>query len=68
MQGTIVADGVTSSRQFFNLVNAFQPPTTITLRLTWITLGAKVLLDIDSGVTLAAERYNVLSLRVGEVR
>lgn len=65
VQGTVGADGVTSSRQAFNLVNAFQPPLTITLQLKWSVLGAKVVLEIDPE-TLPAERYNVLSLRVGQ--
>jgi hypothetical protein len=65
VQGTVTADGVVSARGFFNLVNAFQPSPAITLQLKWTTLGARIVLDIDPE-TLPAERYNVLSLRVGQ--
>jgi hypothetical protein len=65
VQGTVSADGVTSSRQLFNLVNAFQPAPAITLQLKWTTLGARLVLEMDPE-TLPAHRYNVLALRVGQ--
>lgn len=55
VQGTVAAD----------LVNAGSTQTTITLRLEWNVLGAKLLLRIDPA-TLPAERYRVLSVRVGQ--
>jgi hypothetical protein len=65
VQGTVIADSVTTSRQFFNLVNAFQPPTQITLQLKWAMLGARFALAINPA-TLPAERYNGLAIRVGQ--
>ena len=65
VQGTVAADAVATSRQFFDLVHSFGPQKTITLRLTWNAAAAKLLLGIDPE-TVPAERYNVLSLRVGQ--
>jgi hypothetical protein len=65
VQGTIAADAVVSARQLKDLVNAGSPQSTITLRLEWSTLGARFDLRIDPA-TLPAERYKMLSLRVGQ--
>jgi hypothetical protein len=64
-QGTVTADAVATSRQFFDLVHSSGPQKTITLRLTWNAAPAQLLLEIDPE-TVPAERYNVLSLRVGQ--
>jgi hypothetical protein len=65
VQGTVAADAVATARQFFDLVHSFGPQKTITLRLTWNAAAAKLLLEMDPE-TVPAERYNVLSLRVGQ--
>ncbi len=65
VQGTVAADAVATSRQYFDLVHSFGPQKTITLRLTWNAAATKLLLGIDPE-TVPAERYNVLSLRVGQ--
>lgn len=57
VQGTVAADAVVATRQLAQ--------TTITLRLEWSTLGAKLLLKVDPA-TVPAERYRVLALRVGQ--
>ena len=64
VQGTVAADVVVAARQFKNLVNA-GTTTTITLRLEWSALGARLLLKVDPS-TLPAERYKTLALRVGQ--
>ncbi len=63
--GTAAADAVTATRVLKDLVNSFAPITTITLRLEWNAPGARLLLQV-SPVTLPAERYKVLALRVGQ--
>src|SRR5262249_37475164 len=55
---------VVSARQLKNLVNGGVPQT-ITLRLEWSTLGARLLLRVDPS-TLPAERYKTLTLRIGQ--
>jgi hypothetical protein len=65
VQGTVAADAVATSRQFFDLVHSGGPQRTITLRLAWNAAPAKLLLIIDPE-TLPADRYNVLSLRIGQ--
>ena len=65
VRGTFAADAVTASRKFFDLVHAGGLQKTVTLELRWNSAGAKVLLEIDPE-TLPAERYTVLSLRVGQ--
>src|SRR5262249_56436135 len=65
VQGTAAADAVTATRVLKDLVNSFAPITTITLRLEWNAPGARLLLQV-SPVTLPAERYKVLALRVGQ--
>jgi hypothetical protein len=65
LQGSVAADAVTAARQLKDLVNAGAPQTTITLRLEWSALGGRLLLQLDP-TTLHAERYKVLSLRVGQ--
>jgi hypothetical protein len=65
VQGTVAADAVVPARQLKDLVNSFKPVTTITLRLEWSTLGARLLLKVDPS-TLPAERYRTLALRVGQ--
>ena len=64
VQGTVAADGVAAARQLTALVGG-APTTTITLRLAWNALGSRLLLQVDPS-TLPAERYKVLSLRVGQ--
>jgi hypothetical protein len=64
VQGTVAADGVAAARQLTALVGGL-PTTTITLRLSWNALGSRLLLQVDPA-TLPAERYRVLSLRVGQ--
>jgi hypothetical protein len=64
VQGTASADGVVAARQLTALVGG-APTTTITLRLSWNALGSRLLLQVDPS-TLPAERYRVLSLRVGQ--
>jgi len=65
VQGTVAADAVTAARQLKDLVNAGAPQTTITLRLEWNASGARLLLQLEPA-TVPAERYKVLSIRVGQ--
>ena len=65
VQGTVTADSVVAARQLKDLVNAGAPQTTITLRVEWSTLGGRLLLQVDPA-TVPAERYQVLSLRLGQ--
>jgi hypothetical protein len=65
VQGTVATDAVVAARQLKDLVNAGSPQTTITLRLQWSAPGARLLLRVDPA-TVPAERYKVLSLRVGQ--
>lgn len=65
VQGTVATDAVVATRQLIDLVNAGAPQTTITLRLEWSVLGARLLLTVDPA-TVPAERYKTLSLRVGQ--
>jgi hypothetical protein len=65
VQGTVAADSVVATRQLKDLVNAGAPQTTITLRVEWSTLGGRLLLQVDPA-TVPAERYQVLSLRLGQ--
>lgn len=64
VQGTVAADGVAAARQLTAQVGG-APTTTITLRLAWNALGSRLLLQVDPS-TFPAERYRVLSLRVGQ--
>ena len=64
VQGTVSPDGVAAARQLTALVGG-AATTTITLRLSWNALGSRLLLQVDPS-TLPAERYRVLSLRVGQ--
>ncbi len=63
VQGTAAADSVTAARQLTALVPGVT--TTITLRLAWTAPGGRLLLKVDPA-TLPAERYRMLSLRVGQ--
>ena len=65
VQGTVLTDAVTAARQLKNLVNAFKPPASITLRLEWSAPGGRLLLRVDPS-TLPAERYKTIALRVGQ--
>ncbi len=65
VQGSALTDAVVAARQLKDLVNSFGLITTITLRLEWSALGARLLLKLDAG-TVPAERYRTLSLRVGQ--
>jgi hypothetical protein len=65
VQGTVAADAVVAVRQLKDLVNAGAAQSTITLRLEWSAAGARLLLNI-APATVPAERYKVLSLRVGQ--
>ena len=65
MQGAAAADALTAARQLKDLVNAFAPVTTITLRLEWSVSGARLLLTFEPG-TVPAERYKMLVIRVGQ--
>ncbi|HXP84061.1 MAG TPA: hypothetical protein VN841_05040 [Bryobacteraceae bacterium] len=65
VQGTVAADFVLAARQLKDLVNAGAPQTTITLRLEWSALGARLILNVDPS-TLPAERYKTLAIRVGQ--
>ncbi len=65
VQGTVAADAVVAARQLKDLVNAGGPQSTITLRLEWSAAGSRLLLRV-APATLPAERYKVLSLRVGQ--
>jgi hypothetical protein len=64
VQGTVAADMVVAARQMKDLVNGGATQT-ITLRLEWSALGARLLLKVDPS-TLPAERYKTLALRVGQ--
>src|SRR4029434_6552022 len=55
VQGTVLVDSVVAARQFKDLVNAGGPQTTVTLRLEWSALGAKLLFRVDPA-TLFPER------------
>ena len=63
VQGTVAADGVVAARQLTALVSGIT--ATITLRLAWSALGARLLLRVDPS-TCPAERYKTLALRVGQ--
>ena len=63
-QGTVTLDGVVATRQLTDLVGGF-PTTTLTLRVIWNALGSRLLLLVDP-MTLPAERYKALALRVGQ--
>jgi hypothetical protein len=65
VQGTASLDALVAARQLKDLVNAGAPVTTITLRLEWSASGARMLLRLDPG-TVPLERYETLSLRVGQ--
>lgn len=65
VQGSAAADAVASARQLKDLVNAGAPVSAVTLRLEWNAPGGRLLLKFDP-TTLPAERYEVLSLRVGQ--
>jgi hypothetical protein len=54
VQGTASADAVVTSRQLFDLVHSGGPQKTITLRPTWTTSPAKLLLFIDPDRATAA--------------
>src|SRR5262249_10344999 len=66
VQGTVTADAATATRGKFNLVNG-GVPNEITLRLDWNVPVARILYDVDP-TTLPAQRYRVLSLRIGQSR
>src|SRR5262249_22335881 len=61
IRGSVAADAVTATRQFFDLVHAFAPIPKIALQLQWTGPGARYLLTVDPS-TLPAERYRALSL------
>lgn len=63
VQGTVANDAVVPTRALTLLTGGVT--STITLRLVWNTLGARLLLTVDPE-TLPAERYEVLALRVGQ--
>lgn len=65
VQGSVISDAVAASRQLFDLVNAGHPVSAITLRLDWTAAGARYALEIDP-TTFPAERFHVLSARVGQ--
>jgi hypothetical protein len=65
VQGTASLDALLAARQLKDLVNAGAPVTTITLRLEWSASGSRLLLKFDPG-TVPMERYETLSLRVGQ--
>jgi hypothetical protein len=65
VQGTVAADAVIAARQLKDLVNAGATQSTITLRLQWTVAGGRLLLNL-APPTLRAERYKVLSIRVGQ--
>jgi hypothetical protein len=64
VEGSVAADGVVAVRQLTALVGG-AATTTITLRLAWNATGDRLLLRVDP-VTLPAERYKVMALRVGQ--
>lgn len=63
--GTVTSSGVQAVRQLVDLVNAGATVPTITLRLEWATLGARIALDVNPA-TLPADQFKTLSLRVGQ--
>jgi hypothetical protein len=65
VQGVVTSSGVLSDRQLKDLVNAFAPQSTITLRLEWNAPGAELILDIVPG-SLPARRFTTLALRIGQ--
>jgi hypothetical protein len=65
VQGSVAADALNATRQLFDLVNAGAPVPKITLQLEWSGPGARYLLTVDP-TTLPAERYQALSLLVGQ--
>jgi hypothetical protein len=65
VQRHVLADAVIAARQQKDLVNAGATQTTITLRLEWSAPGARFILRTDPA-TFPAERYETLSLRVGQ--
>jgi hypothetical protein len=65
VQGAASLDALLAARQLKDLVNAGAPVTTITLRLEWSASGARLLLKLDPA-TVPLERYDTLSLRVGQ--
>jgi hypothetical protein len=65
VQGSVAQDFVAATRVLKDLVNSGLPPPTITLRVEWLTLGARLLITVDPA-TLPAERYKTLALRVGQ--
>jgi hypothetical protein len=65
VEGTVATDAVLAARQLKDLVNAGAPQSTITLRLEWSAAGARLLLNM-APTTVPAERYKVLTLRVGQ--
>ena len=62
-QGTVLADRVTATRALSALVPGVT--TTLTLRLAWRASGGRLLVRV-APATVPAERYKVLSLRVGQ--
>jgi hypothetical protein len=65
VQGTVTASGVVADRQMFDLVGAFAPQSTITLRMEWNGPGARLDFTVNPA-TLPLGRYRVLSLRLGQ--
>jgi hypothetical protein len=63
--GTVTSSGVQAARQLVDLVNAGATVPTITLRLEWAALGARIELDVNPA-TLPADQFKTLSLRVGQ--
>jgi hypothetical protein len=64
VQGTVANDATVVPTRALTLLTG-GVTTTITLRLVWSALGARLLLTVDPA-TLPAERYKVLALRVGQ--
>jgi hypothetical protein len=65
VHGSVAADAVIATRQFFDLVHAFASVPKITLQLKWSAPGARYVLTVDPA-TLPAERYEALALLVGQ--
>jgi hypothetical protein len=65
VQGSVAADAVVATRLQIDLVHSLKPPPTISLQLQWAGPGARYLLTLDP-LTLPAERYRALALRVGQ--
>src|SRR5438874_1104676 len=63
--GTTANDAVVALRVLKDLVNAGSPQKTITLQLDWTALESRFLLEVDPA-TLPAERYKIMSFRVGQ--